>query len=543
MPRIPVSFALIFAPFYISILCIGSPVDLSSNTVRVNDGTLKGAGSEVHAFLGIPYAAPPTGDLRWRPPQKPAMWSGVRDATHYGSPCVQGRDSHGSEDCLYLNVWTPAHTADESLPVMVWIHGGGFVAGSGSDPKFDGMRLATKGVVVVTINYRLGVFGFLAHPELTAESPHHASGNYGLMDQLFALRWVKNNIAGFGGDGQHVTVFGESAGATSIGYLLVSPLAKGLFQGAILESPSRVLLPDPALKNVVDGLTPMERVGSALALHIAEARRWSTAKTVERAKTVADEMFAPGGKGRIGLRPEGHMHMPDAHDVPWWAFVDGWVIPQQTETAYREGRELTMPVLAGTNANEGSIFLQNFPVTSQTEYRQYLNSNYAPCGTEMFDLYPAASPADIRAAVDHIITDALFVYGVHGIAQAEQDRHQRTFLYRFSRGSRDTKFASRGAWHGAEIPYVFGFADPTLASAHLNARDSEISEQMMDAWTNFAKTANPNGTNLPRWPTATEQDENYMDFGDTTAVYRLMKKRNFSVFDRVFTLQSRTVEH
>jgi para-nitrobenzyl esterase len=363
------------------------------------------------------------------------------------------------------------------------------------------------------------------------------------MDQLFALRWVKRNIVGFGGDGQHVTVFGESAGATSIGYLLVSPLAKGLFQRAILESPSRVLLPDPELKRPVDGLTPMERVGSALTPHIAEARRWPAAEAVRRAKAVTDEMFAPDGKGRLGLRPEGHMHMPNAHDVPWWAFVDGWVIPQQTETTYSEGRELTVPVLAGTNANEGSVFLQNFPVTTQTGYRRYLNSNYAPCGTEMFELYPAISPADIKTPVDHIITDALFLYGAHGIAQAEQGKGQQTYLYRFSRGSRDKKRASLGAWHGAEIPYIFGLADPTLTPAHFDPRDKEIAEQMMDAWTNFARTGNPNSASLPRWPTATLRDESYMDLGDITAVYRLTKKRNFAAFNRVFTVQAGTVRH
>jgi para-nitrobenzyl esterase len=182
-------------------------------------------------------------------------------------------------------------------------------------------------------------------------------------------------------------------------------------------------------------------------------------------------------------------------------------------------------------------------VTTRAEYRRYLNSNYAPCGTEMFELYPATSPADIKAAVDSIITDALFAYGAHSIAQAEQDRGQQTFLYRFSRGSRDPKRASLGAWHGAEIPYIFGLADPTLTPSNFDARDKEIAEQMMDAWTNFARTGNPNGASLPRWPTATLRDENYIDFGNTTAVYGLMKKRNFAVFDRLFKLQTRTVEH
>ena len=422
--------------------------------------------------------------------------------------------------------------------MMVWIHGGGFVSGSGSDPKFDGTRLAQKGVVIVTINYRLGVFGFLAHPDLTKESPHHASGNYGLMDQLFALRWVRENISAFGGDPNRVTIFGESAGATSIGYLLISPLAGGLFQRAILESPSRVLLPDPELSKAVDGLTPMESVGTAIAPHIAEARTWSTAEVLRRAKTVTDALFAPGGKGKLGLRPEGHIHMPNAHDVPWWAFVDGWVIPRQPQTLYRAGNAVAVPVLAGTNANEGSVFLRDFPVKTAEEYRDYLRRNYSPYQRAMFSLYPATSPAGIKAAVDRIITDALFLYGVHGIGGAELRKKQPVYLYRFSRDSRDRKLAGLGAWHGAEVPYVFGIADPRLSPDRFNARDKEISGQIMSAWTNFAKTGNPNASGLPRWPAASAQDENYMDFGDTTAAYRLMKYRNFAVFDRVFSLRN-----
>ncbi len=519
-----------FLIFLFALGCSASPV------IHVKSGVLRGAGSGVHSFLGIPYAAPPTGDLRWRPPQEPVSWSGTRDATHYGSACVQGNDSRSSEDCLYLNVWAPAANSHERLPVMVWIHGGGFVAGSGSDPKFDGTRLAQKGVVVVTINYRLGVFGFLAHPDLTKESPHHAAGNYGLMDQLFALHWVQDNIPAFGGDPHRVTIFGESAGATSIGYLLVSPLAKGLFQQAILESPSRVLLPDPQLSTAVDGLTPMESVGTAITPRIAEARAWSTAEVVRRAKTVTDVLFAPGGKGSLGLRPEGHIHMPGAHDVPWWAFVDGWVIPQQTQTLYREGNEVSVPVLAGTNANEGSAFLRDFPVKTTEEYRDYLRLNYSPYGRAMFGLYPATSSSGIKAAVDGIITDALFLYGVHGIAAAEQRKKQDVYLYRFSRDSRDQKLAALGAWHGAEVPYVFGLADPRLSPDRFNARDREISDQMMDAWTNFARTGNPNGNGLPQWPAASAQDENYMNFGDTAVVYRLMKGKNFAMFDRVFSL-------
>jgi para-nitrobenzyl esterase len=514
-------------------------VDADAPVVHTKSGALRGVESRgaVESFLGVPYAAPPLGNLRWRPPQEATAWHGIREATHYSNPCAQLNNKHSSEDCLYLNVWTPAKTFSERLPVMVWIHGGGFLSGAGSDPKYDGTLLAKKGVVVVTINYRLGVFGFLAHPDLTKESPHHASGNYGLMDQLCALRWVQENIAKFGGDPHRVTVFGESAGATSIAYLLVSPLAKGLFQAAILESPSRVLLPDPELNKVTNGLTPMETVGTAIVPHIAEARTWSTVDVMQRAKAATDALYAPGGKGKLGLRPESQVHIPDAHDSPWWAFVDGWVIPQQLQTLYREGNAMPLPILAGTNADEGSVFLRSFPVETTEEYRDYLRLNYWPEGGAMLRLYPATSAASIKRAVDNIITDSLFLYGVRGIALAEEHKKEPVYLYRFARDSRDPKMVPLGAWHGAEVPYVFGTADPRLSPNMYDAQDHALSEEMMNAWINFAETGNPNVSDLPRWPAATAQDQNYMNFGDTPTFFRLMKQKNFAVFDRVFELR------
>jgi para-nitrobenzyl esterase len=506
-------------------------------TVQVQQGTLHGAGSDIRVFKGIPYASPPIGPLRWRPPQAAPQWTGVRDATETGASCLQPSNAKSSEDCLYLNVWTPAKQASERLPVMVWIHGGGFVAGSGSNMGGGGgERLARKDVVVVSLNYRLGVFGFLAHPELTAESSHNSSGNYGLLDQIAALRWVKQNVSAFGGNPKNVTVFGESAGATSIGYLLVSPLAKGLFQRAILESPSRVLLPDPELKTVVNGLTPMEQVGTAIGPHIAEMRRWSAAETMVRARAATDKLFGTGGTGKIGLRPESHVHMPDAIDRPWWAFVDGWVIPRQTQQAYSDGSEIVTPVLAGTNANEGSGFVRNFPPATEQQYRAYLRDIYRPCGDTMYALYPANSASEIKKAADQIITDALFLYGARGIDQAEHRREQKVFLYRFSRASRDQRVAAMGAWHGAEVPYVFGFARPNVSAQRFDAADQAISEAMMGAWVRFAATGDPNGGNLPKWDAWTEDRETYMDFGDSRTAGQLHDKLKFRVFEQVFSL-------
>jgi para-nitrobenzyl esterase len=236
--------------------------------VKTEAGLVAGSGKDIHVWKGIPYAQAPTGDLRWKEPEAPLAWQGIRPALEFGPICPQGDPAHLSpdmnEDCLNLNIWSGAK-ADEKLPVFVWIHGGGFVGGSG---RMNGEPLARLGVVVVSINYRLGVLGSLAHPDLTRETPDHASGNYGLMDQIAALRWVQKNIAAFGGDPDKVTIGGGSVGGTSIGYLIASPLAKGLFQGAMLDSASRLFLPDPALSETLHGLTPMEQVGVQIAPHI-----------------------------------------------------------------------------------------------------------------------------------------------------------------------------------------------------------------------------------------------------------------------------------
>src|SRR5271170_646652 len=311
--------ALLLALSALALAAVPLPAQLAAPHVRISQGELEGEVSTMGplAFKGIPYAAPPVGALRWREPKPAAEWSGVRDATKPGAACMQTESalmritsSTMSEDCLYLNVWTPSLKPTMPAPVMVFIHGGSFIAGSGSQPQYDGANLAARGVVVVTINYRLGVFGYLAHPELSAESPLHTSGNYGLLDQMAALNWVRQNIANFGGDPRNVTVFGESAGASSIGYLMVAPDAKGLFDKAILESPSIVFQPSPELSKEYRGLSSMEEIGVAAAPHIAELRNLKAGEVMARGYEAAEKIFGTGGSVHARLRPETSLDNP-----------------------------------------------------------------------------------------------------------------------------------------------------------------------------------------------------------------------------------------
>jgi para-nitrobenzyl esterase len=521
----------------------GEPEGQPKTIVRVAQGDLAGIPAQPYSsilvFKGIPYAAPPTGDLRWREPQPPAPWPAVRDATHYGPVCTQVDTflhiprSLMSEDCLSLNIWTPAIKPVQPAPVMVFIHGGGFTFGGSNSSPLNGIALATRGAVVVTINYRLGVLGFLAHPDLTRESPHHASGNYGLMDQIAALRWVRQNIAAFGGDPHNVTVFGESAGATSIGYLLVSPLAAGVggpgpaFDKAILESPSDLFTPDPELRTTYRGLTSMEEVGSAIAPTIAELRKLPADEVLSRASAATNKLFGPGGAGRARIRPEGHTQMPVTIDTPWWAFADGYVVPDQHSKLFIENRGLRIPVMVGSNANEGITFINYIPANTPQEWTSYIDQTFAPCGGQIASQYPASTPEEIHAAANQLITDALFLYGAFSVARAEHG-----FLYRFSRVSPQGAREKTGAFHTAELGYVFGITHDS--PENYAGPDHRLSDKMMTAWLHFARTGDPRLMESSAWTRIGSNGEvPYMDFGDTLTV-RDLPDTTLSVFAQLW---------
>jgi len=424
-----------------------------------------------------------------------------------------------SEDCLYLNVWTPSFTPTVPAPVMVFIHGGSFITGSGSQPQYDGANLANRGVVVVTINYRLGILGFLAHPDLTVESPRHTSGNYGLLDQMAALRWVRQNIAAFGGDSRNVTVFGESAGASSIGYLLVAPDAKELFDKAILESPSIVFQPSPELSKEYRGLASMEEIGLAAAPHIADLRSLGSEEVMLRGHQAAQKVFA-GGLSRARLRPDTPLDNGSFVPSPWAPFADGVVIPAQPAQLYAENRAMRVPVLAGSNTNEGNLFLRRYHPTDASSFNAWVEQAYAPCGKQVLALYAPTAPTtpdQIHAAADRLLTDSIQLYNAFSIARATH-----AFLYRFAHVSPIGEASGMGAFHGSELVYVFGHThipDEHAPMLQFKAADHKLSDQIMTMWVHFAHTGDPRLMMSSEWTRIGSNGEvPYMDLGDTLTV-------------------------
>lgn len=493
---------------------------------------ITGTGTAVRLFRGIHYAEAPTGDLRWKPPVPYHILVKTVDATVSGCDCPQTGDTGiiKSEDCLTLNVFMPALKPAGVLPVMVWIHGGGFQTGSAI---IEGEGLARQGVVLVSINYRLGVLGFLAHPGLSQESPHHSSGNYGLLDQIEALKWVQQNIASFNGDPGNVTVFGQSAGATSIAYLLNSPLAEGLFRRAILESPSRLGMPDAHLSQDHHNLTAMETIGLQLGPDITVLRQLPLARLIELSVNRLGDFMQPGGKGLQGLRPESHIHFPAATDMPFWVFADGWVVPKDLSLLQEAGRQRAASLLIGTNADEATIVVQDFPLKTEPAYREYLKQFYSPLAPQFYRLYPAKTAPEIKQAAERLITNGMFLYGSRELALAAAQKDTAVYFYRFTHLPAGSS-PNLGVYHGAELRYIFGQA--TVDNEMLNSEQT-LSKVMMSAWVNFARTGNPNGADVPQWPAFSRDKEEYLEIGDTTRVRRNMPDAELDEFTRVYKVR------
>jgi para-nitrobenzyl esterase len=492
---------------------------------QLDSGPISGITEDgVWTYKGIPFAAPPTGELRWKEPQPVEPWSDVLACDSYGPACPQSGDDwtgmmdigYTDEDCLYLNVWTPAQSPDEELPVMVWIHGGAFRSGAGSLPIYDGSNLAEKGVVVVTINYRLGALGLMAHPLLSEESPNGVSGNYGLLDQVAALEWVQENIDVFGGDPDTVTVFGESAGGMSILDLMASPLSEGLFDRAIVESGPMLDLGLPI--NEVPTLEKAEKTGEEISQELGcdeaedelAALREVSPDELIAASAGDNEFFSP-----INLSPN----------------VDGYFLPENPSEAFAAGRQHPVPLLTGINANEGTIFL---PDITLNQYQLLGNYLYGDITGEVEALYPAQTDTEVKASMDKLVTQMGFGASARFTAECMEKVDSPAYLYLFNHAPQDPRTQGLGVFHGLEIMYVFGTLDQVAVEGVTEA-DYALSEAMMEYWTSFAATGDPNtGGASVQWPAYTADAAEYIELAGTITTgsglfqqaYDLVKKLN-----------------
>jgi para-nitrobenzyl esterase len=496
-----------------------APASAQMTATQVQQGALSGVRENaVEAFLGIPFAAPPVGDLRWKPPQPAAAWQGVRKADTMPAGCQQSVGPGGfgpwtheyvvggpvSEDCLYLNVWTPAARAGQKLPVLVWIYGGGFSSGSNSVPIYDGAKLAAKGIVVVGINYRVGLYGFVAHPELTAESPAHASGNYGLMDQIAALKWIKANVAAFGGDPDKVTIAGQSAGAMSVHDLIASPLAKGLFSQAIAQSGSGtgVAVPDRAVGERA-GMALMQAAGVS---SLAELRRLTPAQL-----EAAQRKMGPGGGG-LGFAP----------------IVDGLVIPN---ASYVGADTNDTPILTGMTSQEMQGLNPSFGKATPETVSKQIADSYGPLAARFAALYPVTDAASANAALGAIARDR----GLASMAMWAADRQKTSrhpiYAYLWTHAEPGPEAARYGAFHSSEIPYVFDTLDASPERPFTDL-DRKLAAEMGGYWVNFVKTGNPNGAGLANWPQYRPQDRQIVEIGGTTTTRAVLPPATFDAFNQ-----------
>ncbi len=473
-------------------LTLGSstPVHADSLTVKTAEGKVHGKtinDGKVKAFLGLPYAAPPVGDLRWKAPEPPVNWKGVRDATSYGAHCAQNHvyddmffpDAGNSEDCLFLNVFAPADAkANSKLPVMFWIHGGGYTAGSASEPRHDGDFLPLKGVVLVTINYRLGVFGFLATTDLAQEAGGSA-GNYGLMDMVAALQWVKDNIAKFGGDPGNVTIFGESAGSMAVSTLMAAAPAQGLFEKAIGESGGALNLGAPPAPTLEETEERDQKWADSLgATTLAELRALPTDKILAAAAMRGATRSAP----RVRFSP----------------VVDGRFLTEPVADTYAQGKQAHIPLLAGWMRDEQHALADGM---TPAKWKEFAERNFGDRADEFLTLYPGNTDEEaVRSAIDYN-SDAFIAFSTWKWVDAQTKTGDApVYRYHFELAAPPSKFDPGSyAFHSDDIEYVFGTLD-TRPGAVWRPEDRKLSDEMMDYWANFAKTGDPNGPGLPEWP-------------------------------------------
>ncbi len=509
-------FALAFA-----LLTVFATNTLAQTQVKIANGTLEGVveKSGIRSFKGVPFGAPPVGDLRWKPPQPVKAWTGVRKADKFGPRCMQRaifgdmnfRSDGMSEDCLYLNVWTPAKTGKEKLPVLVYFFGGGFMAGDGSEPRYDGESMATKGIVTISISYRLSVFGFMAHPELTKESPNHSSGNYALFDQYAALKWVQENIAAFGGDPKRVTIAGESAGSIAVSAQMASPLSKNLIAGAIGESGS--IMGALSATPLSEGEQAGVKFGQAIGKESLAALR----------AMPADQLLEATAKPGL----------PRFSPV-----VDGYFFPKAPVEIFTAGEQARVPLLAGSNSEEsGAAGVLGRETPTVENYKKALERLYPGKAEQVFKLYPATNENEVLDAARDLAVDRFISFSTwKWVELATKTGGKPTYYYRYDRprpamrpemgnaqaglaggvirnpqpSAGPPRPAPRGAVHSAEIEYAMGNLDGNKVYAW-TPDDYKVSKVMQEYFANFIKTGNPNGKGLPKWPTFKENQRMIID--------------------------------
>lgn len=487
---------------------------------HVREGTLAGARERaVSAFLGIPYAAPPVGANRWRPPAPPSAWSGVRQASQFSASCQQTVGTGGfgpwtheyvvsgavSEDCLYLNVWTPAQATGDRLPVLVWIHGGGFSGGSASVPIYDGAKLAAQGIVVIGINYRLGLYGFMAHPALSAESPVGASGNYGLLDQIAALKWIKANVAAFGGDPDRITIAGQSAGAASVHHLIASPLARGLFARAIAQSGSGMGLAVPDRTTAEQrGVALMQAAG---VTGIAQLRALSAA-----------QLDAALGKMMMGAAPAG--------GLPFAPIIDGLVLP---DAGYAGANINDTPILTGMTADEMTGLDPTIDHASSADVTARIERDYGALAPEVLKLYPAATDAQANATVRALARDRGLASMALWAEQRQKTSRHPIYAYLWTHWEPGPDAARYRAFHSSEIPYVFGTLDASPERPFTD-EDQRLSDELSGYWVNWVKTGDPNGPGLSQWPVFQTDGEAILEIGTRTMIRPILAPERLRIF-------------
>jgi para-nitrobenzyl esterase len=488
----------------LSTLC--SIAQTAFNVVQTDAGKISGtlnSDNSVHAFKGIPFAAPPIGELRWKAPQPVTPWDGVKECTEFSKSPMQGKpnefgvytreflikDEPLSEDCLYLNVWTGAKTPAEKRPVMVWIYGGGFGSGGTNVPIYDGEALAKKGVILVSIPYRVGILGFLAHPELTKESPDHASGNYGLMDMLAALKWIQKNIAAFGGDPNNVTIAGQSAGSMAVNSLVASPLGKGLFQKAIAESGASFIA-GPF------GGTTLKRAEES---GVRSAQKLGATSLADLRKLPAEELLKQFGGGPI---------------------IDGYVLPQDIAAIFAANKENQVPVLTGWNADDAFIGR----LKNAADYQADAKQKYGTRAVGFLKLYPGSTDAEAERSQINISRDQIFGIQNYTWAKVQSAKNKaKIYVYRFTRRLPATAdFVKYGAFHTGEVAYVFN--NLKFLNRPFEPVDSQLADIISSYWVNFAKTGNPNGEGLPAWPAFNNTTSQVMYLGEKPMAKTLADK-------------------